>query len=52
MSRFPQCSDCAFEHVEPAICDECLEADQFVESESDDPEREMPLYYRPWSRQQ
>lgn len=52
MNRFPQCKDCAFEHVEPAICDECLEANQFIEAQIDEDSGDMPLYFRPWERRQ
>lgn len=48
MTRFPQCKDCAFQGVEPAICDECKDADQFSESDRDDGINEMPIYFRPW----
>lgn len=48
LARFPQCADCAFEHIEPAICDECRDADQFQESEQDGDA--VPLYYRDWKQ--
>ena len=47
MSRFAQCADCAFEHVEPAICNECRDADQFQESDNDS-DNAVPLYYHDW----
>lgn len=52
MRRFPECRDCAFDGVEPAICDECHEADQFQESEADDEARVVttPLYFHDWKK--
>jgi len=48
-NRFPECRDCAFDGVEPAICDECVDADQFQEADTDDDAvATAPLYYRPW----
>ena len=46
--RFPQCRDCAFEGVEPAICDECHDADQFEEADFSEQGESVPLYYHDW----
>lgn len=47
--RFPECRDCAFDGIEPAICDECVDADQFQETDADDVSSAVPpLYYRSW----
>lgn len=34
MSRFNDCESCAFHHVEEAICDECIDADQWESEDS------------------
>lgn len=34
--KFEECEDCYFYGVEPAMCDECEDADQFEPSEPDD----------------
>lgn len=48
-TRFPECEDCAFYGVEPAICDECEDADQFQDTDVDNEGGEShPLYYRDW----
>lgn len=46
--KFPQCNDCAFHGVEPAICDECLDADQFEESLTDETVQTTPIYFTDW----
>lgn len=47
MPRFPQCTDCAFDHVEPAICDECKCADQFQETQQENTDG-VPFYFIDW----
>ncbi len=48
-NRFPECEDCAFNGVEPAICDECYDADQFEYGETEDSGvRATPIYFRDW----
>lgn len=34
--KYPECEDCYFYGVEPAMCDECDDADQFEPAEPDD----------------
>ena len=34
--KFDECQDCYFYGVEPAMCDECEDADQFEPAEADD----------------
>jgi hypothetical protein len=34
--KFDECQDCYFYGVEPAMCDECEDADQFEPNEGDD----------------
>lgn len=34
--KFEECEDCYFYGVEPAMCDECHDADQFEPMEPDD----------------
>jgi hypothetical protein len=34
--KFEECADCYFYGVEPAMCDECEDADQFEPAEPDD----------------
>lgn len=48
--KSPQCTDCAFHGVEPAICDECREADQFEESSNDDTVQTAPIYFHDWKQ--
>jgi hypothetical protein len=31
--KYPECEDCAFYEVEPAMCDECEDGDQFEPAE-------------------
>lgn len=47
---FPECRDCVFEGVEPAICDECVDADQFEEADTEDSVQAAPLYYHNWKK--
>lgn len=51
MKRFPECVDCAFEGVEPALCDECHDADQFSNQNSDQQVQTAPLYFYDWKGQ-
>lgn len=48
-TRFPECEDCAFHGVEPAICDECEEADQF-EQLDENSSTSVPIYFRDWRK--
>lgn len=34
--KYPECEDCYFYGVEPAMCDECVDGDQFEPAEPDD----------------
>lgn len=46
--RFPECADCAFYGVEPAVCDECEDANQFEESDPETYEASgAPIYFSP-----
>lgn len=47
-TRFPECPDCAFHGVEPAICDECKDADQFEFVDPQDAATTHPIYFRDW----
>lgn len=38
MTRFADCNSCAFQGVEPALCERCNDADQW---ENDDPQCDL-----------
>lgn len=36
MPRYPDCESCAFYKVEEAVCDDCVDADQWEDADADD----------------
>ena len=36
MRKYEECEDCAFDGVEPALCDMCEDGDQFEPADPDD----------------
>lgn len=51
MKRFAECDECAFSGVEPALCDECRDANQFSATDNDQQVQTAPLYFYDWKGQ-